>query len=285
LDRYESLRRLLQGSALSEAFQGLMERYDPQKDAVLKPLLDLAFYKRDLRSAFPSAERNSQMDILCETNTGLVTIEFQIAKQEYWDDRAMAYIAGVYARQLVPGLKWETESLDRVMGINLLGDGSLSYWGKQHYRRHYQMADTRLGLHLPHLQLIQYSLGDVESTHADWKDPRNKALFDTLEFFKAAHEKEEVPQDVAESLRKGYALVSVSQMKEEVPSILEEQTTFFASLQQHDSLLKQLGEERKATQIAKGMMEDGLPDSTIAKYTGLSLEALSAMRHQDAPET
>jgi hypothetical protein len=70
----------------------------------------------------------------------------------------------------------------------------------------------------------------------------------------------------------------VSQMKEEVPSILEEQTTFFASLQQHDSLLKQLGREQEKLEIAKGMMEKGFADLTIQELTGLSLERLEALR-------
>ena len=67
----------------------------------------------------------SQNDFLCATNFGYVTIEFQVAKQDHWDKRALAYVAHVYGQQLTSGD--DDEMLRDVFRKNILGDGSIPY--------------------------------------------------------------------------------------------------------------------------------------------------------------
>jgi len=64
----------------------------------------------------------SQNDFLCSTNFGYVTIEFQVAKQDHWDKRALAYVAHVYSQQLTSG-----DDDEMLVRKNIMGDGSILY--------------------------------------------------------------------------------------------------------------------------------------------------------------
>ncbi len=52
------------------------------------------------------------MDFVCKLNTGeTALVEMQVAPQDYWDRRALAYAAALYGNQMREGTKW---------GFNLL---------------------------------------------------------------------------------------------------------------------------------------------------------------------
>jgi hypothetical protein len=59
--------------------------------------------------------------------------------------------------------------------------------------------------------LIQYSLGDVDLNHPDIII--DKPLKDTLEFFREAHTKEEIPLGIDENLILGYQNANVRKLK------------------------------------------------------------------------
>ena len=74
----------------------------------------------DIAYAFPQAPKNcSSVDFLCETDIGLVTVEFQVVKQNNWDSRAMYYLSCIHANQLKSGKTYD--DLVPVVGISLLG--------------------------------------------------------------------------------------------------------------------------------------------------------------------
>ena len=195
LDEKESLRRILNTERIDKSFDELYDAIDRHPEM---PGFEFAKkiypYWDQIKAGSRLPKHNSQVDFLCETAYGDLTIEFQLSKKQYWDDRALAYIASIYSNQLERGATWEKAPLNQVVGINLLGRGDVSYWSDNEYKRHYMFQNQLTTHRLDRLQLIQYSLGDVNFDHEDFK--KNKNLKDVLEFFKEAHHKNKTPENI-----------------------------------------------------------------------------------------
>ena len=85
-----------------------------------KFVVNLAQNYGDLLITYPKPERNSQVDILCRLGDGShAIVEVQVLPEDYWDQRALAYAARVYGRQLSSGESWE--DIRKVICINILG--------------------------------------------------------------------------------------------------------------------------------------------------------------------
>jgi hypothetical protein len=204
-DPFSNLRKLVNSSSSrmfvenirnATSIKLLLEgKEDKDASGFLKGLGD--FYD-DLVHAFPDQRYRSTVDFLCETDFGYVTIEFQVAKQDYWDKRALAYIASIYGNQLRPGQDFE--QLKPVIGVNLLGDGSTPYWKD-----------------------------DLAS---------NIKLKQWIEFFKSAHEQQETPTSVAEVVKKAYSMIRVDTLKKEHPELLKSSEDFFSSLTEHNKAIE-----------------------------------------------
>jgi hypothetical protein len=273
-DKFESLRTILHSDALEKNIAFLLK--DSSKYQELKNLKQMVYYYEDLKRGFPLQDRNSQVDFLCETDVGFVTIEFQIVKQKYWDDRALAYVAGVYSNQLKYAEKWGLGVLDKVIGINLLGDGSKAYWRKEEFRRHYFFKDQFNGNTLYNLQLIQYSLGDVDLNHPDIII--DKPLKDTLEFFREAHTKDEIPPGIDENLILGYQNANVGKLKQEKPHIMDNMDAFFKNIGDHDDFVKEEGKKEEKIKIALKLLARNLDIEFIAEATELSTEEIEKLK-------
>lgn len=88
-------------------------------------LRELGTLYGDIIHAFPDDKYRSTVDFLCETDFGYVTIAFQVAKQDYWDKRALADAANIYGDQLM--INQDFSQIKDVIGINLLGDVDLEH--------------------------------------------------------------------------------------------------------------------------------------------------------------
>src|SRR5260221_6218216 len=129
----------------------------------VKILKELSEVFPEVREAVPDQERNSQLDVVCQlSNDDFVLVEVQVAHQDYWDDRALAYAGAFYGNQLKKGGEWE--DLKKVVAINILGGGNeeTSYWKDtpDELVRHYQfISEVGEKRHvIDTLQLIQYNL-------------------------------------------------------------------------------------------------------------------------------
>ena len=59
------------------------------------------------------------MDFICRLDTGEnILVEMQIISYDYWDQRALAYVAAVYSKQLRRGGRWN--DIKRIIGIYIL---------------------------------------------------------------------------------------------------------------------------------------------------------------------
>jgi hypothetical protein len=170
-DSIHNLRKLVNASASQGLFDSVRKaskvhltidgKEDKKEPDILKGIGN--FYD-DLIHAFPDQRYRSSVDFFCETNFGYVTIEFQVAQEDYWDKRALAYVASIYGNQLKPGKKYS--EIQDVVGVNLIGDGDTPYWRDGNFVRDYTLVDERNRTNrIPHLRLIQYSLGDVTLDH------------------------------------------------------------------------------------------------------------------------
>ena len=151
------------------------------------------------------------------------------------------------------------------------------------------MFQNQLTTHrLDRLQLIQYSLGDVKFDHQDFK--KNKNLKDVLEFFKEAHHKNKIPENIDENLKKGYELVNIERLKKEQPELLEEAFKVYYGGDEHDAAVarkaKQEGKlegklegkaEGKAellVSIINSLIQDNFSDELICKYANITIAEL-----------
>jgi predicted transposase/invertase (TIGR01784 family) len=275
LDPYDNLRKLIS----SKASQGLFEEIrdssnieltinDKSNKHASEILKGFSNLYSDLIHAFPNARYRSSIDFFCETDFGFVTVEFQVAKQDYWDKRALAYLASIYGNQLKPGQRYD--QLRNVIGVNLLGDGSTPYWKNGDFVRDYQFVNQR-GDHphkIPAMRLIQYSLGDVDFSHPYLKE--NIHLAQWIDFFKTAHEKKSIPSPIAEPLQKAYEAIRVDKLKKEHPDLLKASDEFFISLTEHDQAVKLQGIEQGIEQVARNMKHANKTIDEIVQVTGLS---------------
>lgn len=271
LDSLSRLRKLLNSTEAKAFFDSVKSK--PQGHPGF--IQNLANHSGDLRSAFPLPERDSQIDFYCETDEGYLTLEIQLVRQDYWDSRALAYVSSLYGNQLKKGARWH--ELKKVIGINLLGDGTIPYWKGKEYRRHYVVQNKFNEEIIDKMQLIQYSLGDVNLD--DEELLKNKPLHDTLRFFKNASEEIDVPADIDPELKTGYELVKVDYLKHKHPEFLEQIEDLFANASEHDQIVKTMGIEEGKMETARNMIAKSIGDDVlIAELTGLTIEQVQNLR-------
>jgi predicted transposase/invertase (TIGR01784 family) len=285
-DPLHNLRKLINSTSSQNLFDMIRDSstielsIDGKKNNQATEILrGLSILYGDLSHAFPDSRYRSTVDFLCDTDFGYVTIEFQVAKQDYWDKRALAYIASIYGNQLRP--EKDYNQIKNVIGINLLGDGSAPYWKDGDFMRDYTFMNQRGSKHkIPAMRLIQYSLGDVDFNHEDLKD--NDRLRQWIEFFKSAHEKESMPTSIYEPVEKAYEMIRLDTLKKKHPDLLKASEEFFSSLTEHDQAVKEKGFEEgrieEAKTIALRMLSKGMQESVAAGMTGLSLQQIQELK-------
>jgi predicted transposase/invertase (TIGR01784 family) len=278
-DPLYNLRKLINSASSQEVFETVRDSSDVEvilggkKNKKASELLKgLSGLYSDLAHAFPSQRNRSTVDFLCETDFGFITIEFQVAKQDYWDKRALAYISSIYGNQL--RTRDDYVQIQNVIGVNLLGDGSTPYWKDGGFVRDYTFVDQKNSKNkIPSLRLVQYSLGDANLNHPDLKE--NEKLRQWIEFFKSAHEKKATPPSVDEPVKKAYDMIRVDKLKSGHPELLRSADEFFASLTEHD---KAVAEKTKIEIAEKMIGNDKLSDQDISDVSGLSLADVNKLR-------
>ena len=279
-DPLHNLRKLINSTSSQNLFETIRDSstmelsIDGKKNNKAPEILrGLSILYGDLAHAFPDSRYRSTVDFLCETDFGYITIEFQVAKQDYWDKRALAYIASIYGNQLRP--EKDYIQIQNVIGVNLLGDGSAPYWKDGDFMRDYIFMNQRGSKHkIPAMRLIQYSLGDVDFNHEDLK--QNDRLRQWIEFFKSAHEKESLPPSIDEPVKRAYEMIRVDTLKKSHPDLLKASDEFFASLTEHDKAVKEKGLE----EVAKKLIRKGMDLKEISELTGISEVEVLKLKNQ-----
>ncbi len=277
-DPLHNLRKLINSTSSQHVFEMISDSstvelvLDGKKNKQASEVLQgYGKLYKDLMYAFPNYKHRSTVDFLCETDFGYVTIEFQVAKQDHWDKRALAYIASIYGNQLKP--RQDYPQIQDVIGINILGDGSTPYWRDGRFIRDYMFVDQKgSGHRIPSLRLIQYSLGDATLDHKELKE--NDSLKEWIEFFKSAHEKQSLPESITEPVKKAYDMIRVDVLKKERPELLKTLEDYFASLTEHDKAV----EAKAIDSIAKKLLKSNIPLEEIMEITGMSEDQIRKLK-------
>lgn len=259
----------------------------------IKFLRDLSLYREHLANIFPHP-RNSQLDVICKLpDDSHVIVEIQVAHQDFWDKRALSYLAYVYSRQLCKGDEWS--QLKRAIGVNILvgGPKSLPEWKSSEPNklakpiRHYCFQEKNdPSLTIPEMELIQYSLGNT-TLEEDFLQ-RNKDLRDWIDYFKNAHKKDSIPEGASEALKKAYEAIEIRNMSKDMKEQYEKekldfdnfkkytQTAIEHGIEQGKEIGKQEGIEllkKEKKNIALNLLKTGsMNPESISAITGLSLD-------------
>jgi predicted transposase/invertase (TIGR01784 family) len=269
----------------------------------------------DLKDYFPLRERDSQLDLICELDSGqFVLIEVQVQSQDHWDSRALAYAAGFYGNQLKRGDSWK--DLKQVIAINILGKGvrESDPWRDCPHEvvRHYVFTDTANGPDAKHtikdLQLIQYCVPHLhektdDETFQEWArflqsaNEFTEAEVSTLKSaaVRKAFEKARV-RNMPRSVQQAYLhdvakfggyLQELTRIEEEttarVTAEVEKRTTERVQKETTERVQKETT-ERLQKETVLSMTMQRISDEVICICTNLSMDDVGRIRkaHQSA---
>jgi predicted transposase/invertase (TIGR01784 family) len=144
-------------------------------------LLEMVGHFEDIKKAFPKAKYNGTMDFVCKLDNGdFSLVEMQVLPKDYWDERALAYAALFYGRQISKGQSWP--DIKKVYAINILGGGTRqhAHWADtpdqfmRHYKFQEQLHKESCERFIDGIELIQCSVmnapDDLSSEHQERRD-------------------------------------------------------------------------------------------------------------------
>ena len=324
---FKGLRSLINRPELAELMDQLGElsakelpdrKNNPLVNKALVFMRELAPLYAELSSALPSAERQTQLDIVCETSYGLVTVEMQVSPQNYWDVRILDHVCGLFHRQFARGFKWSSLETDpdiaskisRVVGISLFAKAPMypgkvqallpwyeaEGWEVDELSRHYRLLEAKRPRKVrPGIEFFDFNLEAFIFLHANGGlEAYPKDLCAWLDFFARAHTKTiaEIEEgDYSEPIKKAYDIIK------DLPPNIEEMYT--------ESLIRQAdishfvegtkeqamaeGEARGEAKaraenlaekktIANNLISKGMLIAEISDITGLSIAEVERLK-------
>ena len=254
----------------------------------------------DMQRAFPKQKFDGTMDFVCELSNGeYALVEMQVAPQDYWDERALAYVSAFFGNQLRVGGDWS--KIKKVIGINILGGGkdNQAHWSNtpDQYVRHYRMEE-QLHKSTPRfingIELIQYSLANAP-VDLDSQEKR-----DWITFFKNAQNltEDEVIQSIkTPAVLRAFERAKIQALPGEVRKKYEEEDAEYDRYSIHTAEIAAKGKaEGLAEGLEKGLAEglekgveigkkemalrllkNGISISLIAMASGLSEQEIQAI--------
>jgi predicted transposase/invertase (TIGR01784 family) len=232
----------------------------------------------DLRRAFPKPPYDGTMDFVCKLSNGeYAMVEMQVIPYDFWDRRALGYVAAFYGKQMREGEKWK--DIKRVIGVNILGGGKggLEHWkdSPTEYMRHYKMQEQfhSPARYIDGIEIIQYSLMHTPQSLED----REKK--DWFTFFKeASHMTEE---DVREKIStpavlEAFERAKLSTLPDRVREMYAMEESQYAqySIHTQEQIEKGKADERAGIfiNLIKKMKSEGKSNKKIKKRLSLSDE-------------
>jgi len=245
----------------------------------------------DIQKSFPIAKYDGTMDFVCELdNDEYAMVEMQVIPQDYWDNRALAYVAAFYGNQLRKGGDWK--HIRKVIGINILGGGKedKTHWEDtpDEYIRHYKFQEQihkvpqgRSKRYIDGMELIQYSVmnapdsNELDSEKQDW-----------ITFFKKGHHMTE--QQVKETITtpavlQAFERAKLAKLPHEVKAIYDAEDREYDRFSQHTKQLIDAGTVKGIEQgrkegllmAARAMKNLGIPATKISEELGLTEDEIS----------
>ncbi len=208
-------------------------------------------------------------DVICKLGTGEhILVEVQVERQDFWDKRALAYASMLFGNQLRKGDEWR--ELKDVIAVNILGTGKdedRKFWPKEsYYKRHFVFQDqfdkTKMPLKLENIQVIQYSLGNVNINNI--QNSEEKAW---LDFFKNAHHYQDIPKNSPDIMKSAYERISSEQLPHQIKELYEKEENQFRNFKGRFEEERNLGKIEVAYDL-------GLSDEQISEKYKIPLDVV-----------
>lgn len=271
-------------------------------------LVQLAPLYYELVQALPDADRNTQLDLVCDTPNGIINVEMQVDPQNFWDIRILSHVCGLFHRQFPKGFAWSqletgltNTKVKRVIGVSLFEKApvtpssvqailpwySMEPWGDNELRRHYKLTDTANSkMHRSGIEFLDYNLASLKYPGWDKRvSSRDKALREWLHFFAEAQTRslKDVEKGVSSQyVKKAYHMIESTTLPQKVKKAYEEdmQRRYNIShyVQNEVKKGKAAGELAAKQGIVKSLIDEGMEDSFIIKTTGLSIHEIKNLR-------
>ena len=235
---------LMKGENQPQITNNITKRSLPRLEAFVG---DLALHYHQLLNAIPGAERNTQLDIVCETKDELVNIEVQVEPQNFWDIRILSHVCGLFQRQFPRSFRWSelendpaiSKKVRRAIGVSIFEKAPVHQshvherlpwydskpWAKHELRRHFQLTDqNNKKLKMPGIAFLDFNLQAVFSENPSLlQQPTD--LQEWLDFLAKAHRKQ--PEDI-ESLKttevkEAYRMAEIDSWDEKLKAEYREQ--------------------------------------------------------------
>ena len=224
-------------------------------------------------------EKTGFCDVVCELKSGeLVLVEVQVIAEDALDKRFLAYGSLMYGNQLRQGDEWS--KLKDMYMINLF-EGRFptrfDFSPPNEHRRHYMMTDLSVAgrpRQLPHLQMIQISLRDVDIDQVDDAEERW-----WLDFFKRAHGYTAIPEGCPPSVAAAYQRVRSDALPPAIRKAVDDEEGRYKNLTEvfASKFAEGIAEGRKLALIdllQKGIITESVYDEGMA--SGSSVDTAAA---------
>jgi len=216
----------------------------------------------------------SYLDIKAQDeNKKWYDIEMQIAPQDFFGLRLLFYWAKVFASQIQRGGTYT--DLHKTIVISIIDfNYFIDETGKERYHRNIGLTDLEtnekyeqtdgLSLHFIELQKFKTELKYVKTTLDRW-----------LTFLNNAHKysKDTLPEQLANDneIKTAMQELEVMNFDEKEQEYYEAQEKFLLDRNSYDKSIQ----NKTKIEIAKGLKQDGIPNHTIAKNTGLTIDEIN----------
>ena len=238
-------------------------------------LIEMVARFDEIKMSFPKLRYDGTMDFVCQLDSGgYALVEMQVIPQNYWDRRALAYVAAFYGNQLSRGREWK--DIRKVIGLNILGGGKDDkvHWSDTpgHFMRHYKFEDQLNGKNrfIDGIELIQYSIMQAPTV-------TNREKQDWFTFFKDARYMSE--DDVKSRIKtpavlQAFERAKISKLPQDVQTAYEAEDKEYDRYSQHTAEQVIKGKEETANLVARNLLNDGMSIEAVARNTGLSREQI-----------
>jgi predicted transposase/invertase (TIGR01784 family) len=314
---YKALRDVINGEGIIDLMKEVAEgrtqfqvRNTKTKhnwSSLQKFLIEIATHYHQLIQALPSSERNTQLDLLCRTDDGLINVEIQVEPQDFWDIRILSHVCGLFQRQFPRSFQW-TDLIDdeaiagkvkRAIGVSIFEKApdykktvhALPWyapkpWGENEVRRFYRLTEENDPQAIrPGIEFYDFNLGSIYPGNKELSG-QPVELQQWLEFLAKAQYK--IPKDIEgvrdPALREAYHLAEMDSWDEKMKKAYEEQQARRRNISHYvegkviegrkegHAAGKQEGVKQGLLQAARGMKKRGMPPQEIAIDLGLTEE-------------
>jgi predicted transposase/invertase (TIGR01784 family) len=252
-------------------------------------LHEMVGHFEDIKKAFPKAKYNGTMDFVCKLDNGEFSlVEMQVLPKDNWDERALAYAAAFYSRQIGKGQHWP--DIKKVYAINILGGGTRqqAHWAEttDQYMRHYKFQEQ---LHkescerfIDGIELIQCSVMNA----LDALSSEDQERRDWITFFKRAAlmNEDQVKSEIrTPAVLNAFKMARLSHLPKAVKCDYDAENELYNQVSQHTAARVAAGRaEGKAEglfEAARNMkLSKSFSNSEIASFVGLEESVVSAIK-------